>query len=244
MMNTGSRRLAAPSLPSLAPRRSIGWGLSLAGHAAVLGLGLWLVERGLTVPQPEPERMVYIEPAPPPPPLLGAPAHAPSAPVVSRPLEMQKLQRLVAPHKPKRATAPSPAPAALPHGEPLGSVGGVAGGLIGGEAGGKVGGVVGGHGDAPIPAGRVEHPPVVIARVLPVYPLAARSRGLQGRVVLQAVVGRDGRVEEAIKVLKSAGMFDAAAVAALRRWRFQPGRDRDGKPVRVLIELPIRFQLR
>jgi len=39
-------------------------------------------------------------------------------------------------------------------------------------------------------------------------------------------------------------MFDAAAVAALHQWRFEPGRDRDGKPVRVLIEVPIRFQLR
>jgi protein TonB len=123
-------------------------------------------------------------------------------------------------------------------------VGGVAGGAVGGEAGGKLGGVVGGHGDVPIPANRVEHPPVVIARVLPVYPLAARSRGVQGSVVLQAVIGRDGHIEEGITVLKSAAMFDAAAVAALRQWRFQPGRDRDGKPVRVLIEVPIRFQLR
>jgi protein TonB len=244
MMNTGSRRLAAPSLPSLAPRRSIGWGLSLAGHAAVLGLGLWLVERGLTVPQPEPERMVYIEPAPPPPPPLGAPADARSAPVVSHPVEIKKPRRLVAPQKRKRAAPPSPAPAALPHGAPEGSVGGVAAGVVGGEVGGKVGGVVGGHGDAPIPTGRVEHPPIIIARVLPVYPRTARARGLEGRVVLRAVVGRDGHVEEAIKVLASAPMFDAAAVAALRKWRFQPGRDRNGKPVRVLIEVPIRFQLR
>jgi protein TonB len=246
MLRAESRRFTVPPLPSLAPQRGMAWALSLAGHAAVLGLGLWLVGRGLTAPQPEPERMVYIEPAPPPPPPLGA-AHAPSAPVVPQPERLkaiQKPRRLVAPHRSRRIAPPSPLAAALPRGEPLASAGGVAGGVIGGEAGGTVGGVVGGHGDAPIPAGRVEHPPAIIARVLPVYPLAARSRGLQGRVVLQAVVGRDGHVEEAIKVLTSAGMFDAAAVAALRQWRFLPGRDRDGKPVRVLIEVPIRFQLR
>jgi protein TonB len=244
MIHAEPRRLPVPPLPFLAPRRSMAWALSLIAHAAVLGLGIWLVEQGVTAPPPEPERMVYIEPAPPPPPPLGAPADARSAPVVSHPVEIKKPRRLVAPQKRKRAAPPSPAPAALPRGEPLGSVGGVAGGVIGGEAGGKVGGVVGGHGDAPIPTDRVEHPPVIIARVLPVYPRAARARGLEGRVVLRAVVGRDGRVEEAITVAESAAMFDAAAVAALRQWRFQPGRDRDGKPVRVLIEVPIRFQLR
>lgn len=248
MMNAESRPFPVPPLPSLAPRRSMAWALSLAGHAAALGLGLWLVEAGVTAPRAEPERMVYIEPAPPPPPPLGAPVNAPSAPVVPQPAserlkEIPKPQRLVAPHKSKRVVPPSPVPAAAPRGEPEGSVGGVAGGVVGGEAGGQLGGIVGGHGDAPIPAGRVEHPPVIIARVLPVYPLAARARGLQGRVVLQAVVGRDGHVEEAITVLQSAAMFDAAAVAALRQWRFEPGRDRDGKPVRVLIEVPIRFQL-
>lgn len=244
MMNAEARLLPVPSLPSLAPRRSIAWGLSLAGHAAVLGLGLWLVERGVTAPRPEPERMVYVEPAPPPPPPLGAPANAPSAPVVSQPAELQKPRRLVAPQNRTRVAAPSPAPEALPRGEPEASVGGVVGGVTGGEVGGQLGGVVGGHGDAPIPADQVERPPVIIARVLPVYPPAARARNLEGRVVLRAVVGRDGRVEEAITVAESAAMFDASAIAALRQWRFQPGRDRDGKPVRVLIEVPIRFQLR
>jgi protein TonB len=249
MMNAEPRPLPAPPLPFLAPRRSMAWALSLAGHAVALGLGLWLVERGVTAPRPEPERMVYIEPAPPPPPPLGAPVDAPSAPVVPQPVierlkEIPKPRRLVAPHKSKRVIPPSPVPAAAPRGEPEGSVGGVIGGVISGEVGGKVGGVVGGHGDAPIPTDQVEHPAVTIARVLPVYPRAARARGLEGRVVLRAIVGRDGHVEEAITVVKSAAMFDAVAIAALRQWRFEPGRDRDGKPVRVLIDVPIRFQLR
>ena len=242
MMNAQARHLPVPPLPFLAPRRSMAWALSLAGHAAALGLGLWLVEGGVTAPRPEPERMVYIEPAPPP---LGAPLNAPRAPVAPQPAserlkEIPKPRRLMAPHKSKRVVLPSPVPAAAPRGEPEGSVGGVAGGVVGGQ----LGGVVGGHGDAPIPAARVEHPPVIIARVLPVYPLAARARGVQGRVMLRAVVGRDGHVEEGITVVKSVAMFDTAAVAALRQWRFEPGRDRDGKAVRVLIDVPIRFQLR
>ena len=193
--------------------------------------------------------MIYIEPAPPPPPPLGAPVSAPLVPVVPQPVierskEIPQPQRLIAPRKPKRVAPPSPAPAAVPRGAPEGSVGGIVGGVVGGEAGGTVSGVIGGHGDAPLPADRVEHPPILVSRVLPVYPAMARARSIEGRVLLRAVIDREGRVEEAITVVESAPTFDAAAVAALRKWRFEPGRDRDGKTVRVLVEVPIRFQLR
>jgi len=39
-------------------------------------------------------------------------------------------------------------------------------------------------------------------------------------------------------------MLDQAAIDALRRWRFSPGRDREGSAVRVLLEVPLRFTLR
>ena len=63
-------------------------------------------------------------------------------------------------------------------------------------------------------------------------------------MVLRAVVDGEGRVEQDIVVAQSVPALDGAAVAALRRWRFAPGRDAAGRPVRVLIEVPIRFQLR
>ncbi len=197
--------------------------------------------------------MVYIEPAPAPAPPLGAPVSPSVAPVVPQPVieehpkEIRKArepQRLVVPRKPRRVVLPPPTAAPVPQGVPEGSSGGVVGGVVGGEVGGKSGGVVGGSGDVPIPAGQVEHPPVVISRVLPVYPTIARARGMEGRVVLRAVVDRDGQVEQTITVVESMPTFDASAVDALRRWRFEPGRDRDGQPVRVLVDVPIRFQLR
>ena len=124
---------------------------------------------------------------------------------MEQPKEIPQPQRLVVPRKAKPKPRPAqPAPeVAVPRGEPQGEVGGVVGGVVGGEAGGIVGGVVGGHGDAPIPADQVEHPPVPIARVLPVYPPVARARNLEGRVVLRAVVDRDGHVEQAITVVES-----------------------------------------
>jgi len=79
---------------------------------------------------------------------------------------------------------------------------------------------------------------------MPMYPLQARARGLRGEVVLRAIIGSDGRVENDIVIAQSSPMFDQPAVEALRQWRFEPGRDRNGNPVRVLLEVPIRFQLR
>jgi periplasmic protein TonB len=250
MVDAEPQRLLAPPLPALAPQRRTAWVVSLAAHVAVLGLGIWLVHHAVTQHAEEPVRMVYVEPVPPPPPPLGAPlspagrAPAVPEPVVERPEPIHRAPRLVVPRKAKRAAAPSPVPAVVPRGEPEGATGGVVGGVVGGEAGGKVGGVVGGHGDELFAAERVAHPPVVLSRVLPVYPPLARARGLEGRVVLRAVVDRTGHVEPAITVVESVPTFDGAAIEALRQWRFAPGRDHDGRLVRVLVDVPIRFQLR
>jgi periplasmic protein TonB len=248
-MQAESDRIVIPALPRLRQRRTHAWVVSLAAHAVALGLLALILERAVVAPPLEPVRMVFVEPAPPPPPPLGGQTGAVSAPVmpepvVEKPMEIRQPQRLVVPQKAKPKPRPAGPVVVAPRGDAQGEVDGVVGGVVGGEAGGKVGGVVGGHGDAPIPGDQVEHPPVPTTRVLPVYPPAARARNLEGRVVLRAVVDRDGRVEQAITVVESIPMLDTAAVDALRQWRFTPGRDRDGHTVRVLIDLPIRFQLR
>lgn len=213
--------------------------MSIAAHAVALLLAMCALPHPTVVPPPEPERVVFITLAPPPP--RGAWMSAPVAPlipeaVVEQPKEVVEPRRLVVPKRPARATSPLPAPAALPRGEPQGAVSGVVGGVVGGRLSGK--------GNQPLPADAVVHPPVVLSRVMPTYPPLARARGLEGRVILTAVVDQQGRVEAAITVTQSMSLFDAAAVEALRQWRFEPGRDRDGTPVRVRIEIPIRFQLR
>jgi protein TonB len=123
-------------------------------------------------------------------------------------------------------------------------VNGQSDGAVGGVEGGLVGGIVGGTGTSPIPVGQVAHRPQLIHRVAPLYPKRARQRDLQGLVLLEAILDRDGRVEPAVKILKSIPMLDAAAVAAVRQWRFQPARDRGGDAVSVVLEIPIRFTLR
>jgi periplasmic protein TonB len=111
-----------------------------------------------------------------------------------------------------------------------------------GAAGGI--GVGPGSGSGVFGAAQVAHPPVLISRVMPLYPAKARAHGLDGEVVLRAIIARDGRVEKDIVVAQSSAMFDQPAIDALRQWRFEPGRDHGGNPVRVMLEVPIRFQLR
>jgi len=83
--------------------------------------------------------------------------------------------------------------------------------------------------------------PVPYFRPAPDYPLWARDQGIEGRVVLHALVGRDGRVTR-ITVLRDVVGLTNAAREAIARWRFHPalsGRN----PVAVWVEIPIEFRL-
>lgn len=125
-----------------------------------------------------------------------------------------------------------------------GVVGGETAGVVGGVAGGAHGGVIGGQGTGPVPVNQVANPPTLLARVMPDYPQQARRRGIEGLVLLEAILDREGRIEDNIKVLQSIPSLDEAAQRALRRWRFKPARDNDGRPLRVILEVPIRFVLK
>jgi TonB family protein len=87
----------------------------------------------------------------------------------------------------------------------------------------------------------VEELPEVESRVAPGYPEIARRAGVEGTVLIQALVGRDGLVKDA-RVTKSIPMLDSAAIEAVRRWRFSPARAR-GEPVAVWVAVPVRFRL-
>jgi protein TonB len=57
--------------------------------------------------------------------------------------------------------------------------------------------------------------------VNPVYPTEALAQKLHGQVVLQAVIGRDGSVED-LKIVRGYFILGRAAIAAVKQWRFQP----------------------
>jgi len=79
--------------------------------------------------------------------------------------------------------------------------------------------------------------------VKPAYTDDARRRSIEGNVVLEIVVRRDGSVGN-LRVLRSLGAgLDEKALDAVRQWRFGPAR-RQGAPVDVVVEVSVEFSLR
>ena len=99
------------------------------------------------------------------------------------------------------------------------------------------------HDEAPLPVSQVAEPPTLVSQVLPTYPPQARRWGVEGLVRLEAILTREGYVEEQVKILESVPLLDDAASAAVRQWRFTPARDHRGRRVRVILEVPLQFVL-
>ncbi|BCB25164.1 hypothetical protein SKTS_00500 [Sulfurimicrobium lacus] len=77
----------------------------------------------------------------------------------------------------------------------------------------------------------------------PTYPMAARRRGIEGRVLVRAEVQTDGscsRVE--LKAGSGSDSLDQAALEAVRKWRFIPAR-RGSQLLTAWVEVPITFKL-
>lgn len=75
-----------------------------------------------------------------------------------------------------------------------------------------------------------------------IYPEIAKRAGVQGRVYVKAFVDESGTVKKA-EVIKGIGAgCDEAAIDAVLKTRFKPGKQR-GKPVRVQVSIPILFKL-
>ncbi len=87
----------------------------------------------------------------------------------------------------------------------------------------------------------VEELPEAITRVNPLYPDLAREAGVDGTVMVQALVGKDGKVKDT-RVVKSIPMLDGSAVTAVRQWVFKPALS-NNKPVAVWVAVPVTFKL-
>lgn len=91
------------------------------------------------------------------------------------------------------------------------------------------------------PGGKIR-PPQKIKDVAPVYPHMAQQAGVQGLVILEAVIGENGRVRD-VRVLRSNPLLDQAAVDAVRQWQFTPTL-LNGEPVPVVMTVTVAFKLR
>jgi protein TonB len=136
---------------------------------------------------------------------------------------------------------------------PVSAVGGVVGGVPGGVPGGQMGGVIGGIiSSTPVAVPKVATPQKIrvssgvaagnlINRVEPLYPPIAKSARIQGTVVLQAVISKNGNIE-GLRAVSGHPMLVPAAIDAVSRWRYKPYL-LNGEPVEVETTITVNFRL-
>ena len=153
-------------------------------------------------------------------------------------------------------------------GVPSGVQGGVAGGVAGGVTGGIVGGIAGAppppppppgvSGDWPRPVtsfgpppsewpkavrsdGGDFKPPTRLVDVKAVYPAIAASARVQGVVIVEVLIGTDGKIQ-AGRILRSIPLLDQAALEAVRQWEFTVTQ-LNGVAVPVVMTTTVNFTL-
>jgi len=91
--------------------------------------------------------------------------------------------------------------------------------------------------------GDLDEPPQPLVRLRPIYPAHARLKRLEGGVVIEFVVGSDGRTRDlTVRSSYPGDVFVRSALRAIRRWRFRPG-TKDGAPVPVRVQQKVSFRL-
>lgn len=95
----------------------------------------------------------------------------------------------------------------------------------------------------PIRVGGEVAAPAKIHAPQPVYTEIARKARIQGIVIVEAIINKQGNVTN-VKVLKGLPMgLDQAAVDAVKKWKFEPATLPDGRPVDVIYTLTVNFQM-
>jgi TonB family protein len=137
-----------------------------------------------------------------------------------------------------------------------------ASGVFGGIPGGVTGGVIGGLLEAvkapeappppppqtsaaktriPVPVGGNVQPPSIMYQVNPDYPTLAHQAGIQGEVIIAAVIDSQGNVVD-MKVVSGPPLLYMAAMKALAKWKFQPTY-LNGEPVPIKWNVSVKFRI-
>lgn len=187
--------------------------------------------------------------APPPPPPPPPPAAAPvkivkviQTDIVNGQLRTptkipQKVQMI------KEDEAPPPVMAST------GVVGGVPGGVPGGSMGGVIGSVLS---STPVAVPKIATPQrvrvssgvqsgLLIRKVNPTYPPLARQARIQGVVLLQAQISKEGNITN-LQLISGHPMLAPAAIEAVKQWKYKPYL-LNGEPVEVETQVQVNFTL-
>jgi protein TonB len=189
--------------------------------------------------------------APPPPP---PPPPPPTAQPIARVKPIAKIMqagKMIAPTVIPKQVAKIIEEDIPDAGAGVGVIGGVPGGVPGGQAGGILGGIIGGVTGSNLPPPPAAPKRIVVGgnvqqarlinQVRPVYPPLAKQARIQGTVRLQAVIARDGTIQE-LQVMSGHPLLVQSALDAVRQWRYQPTL-LNGEPVEVSTTIDVVFTL-
>lgn len=196
---------------------------------------------------PKQQLMTFLVAPPPPPPPPPPPAAQPVVHVQKVVSELDNGALRTPTKIPKKILI------AKDEDQPVSASGGVIGGVPGGVAGGSMGGVIGGIiSSTPVAVPKVATPQrvrvsagvtegLLIHKVQPTYPPLARSARIQGQVVLQAVIGKDGTIQN-LRAVSGHPMLTPSAIDAVKQWRYKPY-FLNGEPVEVDTQITVNFTL-
>jgi len=94
---------------------------------------------------------------------------------------------------------------------------------------------------APVRPGGQIQAPVRTQYIAPLYPAIAQAARVQGTVIIEAIIGPEGRVQD-VRVLRSIPLLDQAATDAVRQWVYTPTR-LNSVPVAVIMTVTVTFTL-
>lgn len=194
---------------------------------------------------PKTQLMTFLVAPPPPPPPPPPPAEVHVVKKIETDLVNNQLRT---PTKiPKKVEMIKEEEAPPP--QMAGVVGGVPGGVPGGSMGGVMGSIIGGTPVA-VPKVAVQRVRIsggvtqgmVIHKVQPTYPQMAKIARVQGSVVLAAIIGKDGTIQNLHVVSTASPLLNQSAIDAVKQWRYKPY-ILNGEPVEVDTTVTVTFTL-
>lgn len=206
---------------------------------------------------PKSQLTSFLVAPPPPPPPPPPPAAAPPKVVKVIPRQFD-AGRLMAPKAIPKEVAMIKEEE-LPPPSAGGVVGGVPGGVPGGSAGGIIGGIIGSVPTAapppPPPPVKVEKPATpqrirvggqvqaakLVRQPRPVYPPLAKQARISGHVILNAIIGKDGTIQN-LTLASGHPLLVPSAMEAVKQWVYQPTL-LNGEPVEVVTQIDVNFTL-
>jgi len=89
----------------------------------------------------------------------------------------------------------------------------------------------------------VDRPLRIIKKVFPEYPIEARRKGQEGKVIIQMIITKEGKVLSPMVISSiPEGVFDESALKAIKGWLFEPEM-KSGKPIATRAIMPMAFNI-